>query len=400
MTIESATANERRSTVAEPPELSPSLGGPLYRLYQRTGLLRRPLERVALRAATVAALAWVPLFVLSLVAGAGEGVPFLLDLEAQLRFLVALPLLVGAEIVAHSRVTATVEQFCSRGLIADSERPRFDAAIASTVRIRDSLALEAGLVLFVLTAGHWIWREQIALDSATWYAVPAPNGLALTPTGTWYAFVSVPIFQFLLFRWLARMALWFSFLWRVSRLDLRLTPAHPDRAGGLGFVGTSTYAFSLVLAAQGVMLAGMIANRILHEGRALVGFKVDAIGLVGAALFLFLAPLAVFSPHLARAKRRGLREYGELASRYVREFDSKWIHGSGEGREPLLGSGDVQSLADLANGYAVIQEMRLVPFGWQTISRLALITAAPLLPLTLTAIPLEELIDRVVATIL
>lgn len=64
--------------------------------------------------------------------------------------------------------------------------------------------------------------------------------------------------------------------------------------------------------------------------------------------------------------------------------------------EQLLGSGDVQSLADLGNRYALVRDMRSVPFGWEDISRLAAATAAPLLPLTLTIFSREELILRVI----
>jgi hypothetical protein len=57
-------------------------------------------------------------------------------------------------------------------------------------------------------------------------------------------------------------------------------------------------------------------------------------------------------------------------------------------------SGDFESLADLGNSYEVVREMRLVPFGEQDISRLATATAAPLVPLGLTVLSLEEIVMR------
>jgi hypothetical protein len=68
-------------------------------------------------------------------------------------------------------------------------------------------------------------------------------------------------------------------------------------------------------------------------------------------------------------------------------------HGAGE---PVLGTADIQSLADLANSFDVVREMRLMPIGRQAVVQLAIMLALPLLPLTLTMIPLEELIDRAV----
>jgi hypothetical protein len=52
----------------------------------------------------------------------------------------------------------------------------------------------------------------------------------------WFVYVSLPVYQFMLFRWLFRIFVWSRFLWQVSRLDLHLVPTHPDRADGLGFV--------------------------------------------------------------------------------------------------------------------------------------------------------------------
>ena len=100
----------------------------------------------------------------------------------------------------------------------------------------------------------------------------------------------------------------------------------------------------------------------------------------------------VFAGQLARAKRAGLGEYGVLAQRYVREFDAKWVRGARDPAEPLVGSADIQSLADLANSFDVIRTMRFVPFSKETVFQLGVVTLVPLLPLLLTMISLEELL--------
>src|SRR5208337_4226519 len=123
--------------------------------------------------------------------------------------------------------------------------------------------------------------HELALETATWYAVPAGTGIRLTPAGYWYAFVSIPIFQFILLRWYLRLGIWFRFLWRVSRWKLRLLPTHPDRAGGIGFLGRSSYAFGPLLFAQGTLLAGLIASRILYHAESLHDFKMTIGALIG-----------------------------------------------------------------------------------------------------------------------
>jgi hypothetical protein len=138
--------------------------------------------------------------------------------------------------------------------------PKFRAAIDSVTRVRNSIGLEAGMLVSVYTLGHWFWRSQVAIGEPTWYATPQETHLHLTLAGYWYAFVSVPLFQFILLRWYMRVLIWFRFLWQVSRLNLHLTSTHPDRAGGLGFLGKTVYAFGPILFAQGALLSGIIAT--------------------------------------------------------------------------------------------------------------------------------------------
>jgi hypothetical protein len=120
----------------------------------------------------------------------------------------------------------------------------------------------------------------------------------------------------------------------------------------------------------------------------------ELVAMVTGMLFFVLAPLLVFLPRLARTKREGLTEYGRLAQRYVREFDQKWLRGGVPASEPLVGSCDIQSLADLGNSFEVVKGMKLVPFTRETVVQLAVITLLPVAPLVLTMIPLGELLDR------
>jgi hypothetical protein len=382
-----------------PPEFSLVLGGPLFNFFRRSRLSGHELELARRRVVVITGVSWLPLLLLALIGGHAFGgalqIPFLYDIEAQVRFLIALPILIVAEVIVHSRIRPTVRRFVERRLIIPEEMSKFHTAIDSAIRIRNSLTVELTLLLLVYTLGLWIWRSQIATGSPSWYAKPEGTALHLTLAGYWYAFVSIPIFQFILVRWYLRFFIWFQFLWRVSRLNLRLIAIHPDRTAGLGFLGQSAYAFGPILFAQGTMLAGLIANRVMNGGENLMAFKMEVGGFVAFFMLFVLSPLVLFHSHLSRAKREGLRDYGGLGSRYVEGFQKKWIQGAPSDEE-LLGSGDIQSLADLGNSFAVVQEMRLVPFGLKDMARLAAITAAPLLPLTLTIFSLEELVTRLI----
>jgi hypothetical protein len=386
-----------------PSDFSLVLGGPLYQLLRRARLADDALLLQRRRVIVLSLLTWLPLLVLATLGGqllgAGVAVPFLLDVDVHLKFLVALPLLIAAELVVHQRMRALIATFYQRRLIVDGSRARLEAAVASAYRLRNSVTAEGLLIAFVYAVGvSLIWRYYASLDVATWYATPSDGGPRLTLAGLWYGYVSLPVFQFLLCRWYFRIFIWARLLWQVSRIELHLTPTHPDRVGGLGFLAATSYAFIPLLAAHGTLLAGNLANQIFHAGASLTEFKLEILLLTIFMVLLVVGPLLVFAPQLAAARRTGLREYGALAQRYVRDFDAKWLRGSGV-EEPFLGSGDIQSLADLGNAYSIIGDMRIVPVTKQAMFQLAVATVAPVVPLVLTLMPLEELLKRLLGII-
>jgi len=385
---------------ADPPDFSLVLGGPLFQLWRRARLTDDALMMQRRRIVVISLLAWLPLLVLSALGGNLLGgdvaVPFLLDADVHVKFLVAMPLLIAAELVVHRRMRAVIRTFQDRNLIPEGKAARFEAAIASAYRLRNSVSAEVLLIAVVYIVGVTIvWRQYMSLDTSTWYASAAVTGSSgLTLAGAWYGYVSLPLFQFLLIRWYFRLFVWSRLLWQVSRIQLNLVPTHPDRVGGLGFLAATTHAFIPVLMAHGALLAGQLANLIFHAGATLTQFRLEILLLVILMVFLVVGPLLVFSPQLAQVRRTGLREYGTLAQRYTREFDAKWVHGDGSGDEPLLGSGDIQSLADLGNSLSVVQDMRVVPVTKQAMLQLAMATVAPIVPLVLTLMPLDELLKK------
>jgi hypothetical protein len=390
-------SGEPRLTEAH--DFSLVLGGPLFQLWRRAHVAGDSLELLHRRVVVLAAVAWVPLLVLSVAEGTAWGgrvaLPFLYDVDMHVRLLLALPLLILAELVVNTRLSPMVRAFVNRGVIADAARPRFEAIIDSAMRLRNSTAAEVLLIAFVYVVGvTFIWRTQAAVDVTSWYGVTVGGTLQPSPAGWWLGCISLPIFQFLLLRWYFRLFIWVRFLWQVSRLDVTLVPTHPDRSGGLGFLGLVGHAFVPLLLAQGTILAGTLANRIFYAGATLPEFKVEMIGLVALMLSAVLGPLLVFAPKLAAAKRAGLGEYGALAQRYVREFDRKWLRGGAPADEPLLGSADIQSLADLGNSFEVVKGMRLAPITLQNVLQLAAVTLVPVVPLILTMISLEELLTQ------
>jgi len=399
------TSSSRHSTLKEPGEFSLVSGGPLFQLWRRTRLSGDDLQWPQRRVLALVVLAWLPLLVLSLANGTAWGtgieLTFLKDVEVQARMLVALPLLIAAELSVHQRMRPLVRAFLDRGLVTGQARARFDAAIDSAMRLRNSVTAEVLMLALVYIVGvGFVWRNEVALDVTSWYGTPVDGRLHPSPAGWWLGCVSMPMLQFLLLRWYFRLFIMARFFWQVARLELNIVPTHPDRSGGLGFLAMESKVFAPLMLAQGVLLAGMIASRIFHAGASLPQFKPELFAIVVLMLLVVLGPLLVFSPRLAAAKRRGQLEYGGLAQRYVREYDVKWLRGGASKDEAFLGSGDIQSLADLGNGFEVINSMRVTPFTLQSVLQLVLVTLVPVLPLTLTMFSLQELLNRLVKVVL
>lgn len=379
------------------PEFDPVLGGALYKLNCRLKLSGTYLEFVKRRIISAIAITWLPLLLLSLFGEQAENVkvPFFYDFAVHVRFLVVLPIFIYGEIVVHSHLGYMMGLFTERKIITPEEIPKFNKAVDSAIKFRDSVWPEILLFLFVITVGAALWRKHSFGEVSTWYVSVDSGVKYFTAAGNWYNFISIPIFQFIYWRWGLRYLVYMVLLWRISRLNLQLIPTHPDEAGGIGFLSNTVYAASYLLFGQGALLAGFIANRIFFGGRTLLDFKIEIAILAGFAVLITLLPLVVFSIKLYDAKRKGRRYYGNLATRYVQEFEYKWIKGKAPADEPLIGSADIQSLADLYNSYEVVRKMRLAPFTLNVIPQIIISAIAPLAPLLLTIMPFEKIIQWV-----
>ena len=392
------------TVLSDPQDFSLVLGGPMYQLWRRMFLTGPALEMLVRRMIVIPTVAWLPLLLLSgyerFARGHAAPIPFVYDFEVHARYLVAIPILLLAEVAVHHRIRGVVQNFLDAGLVTSEALPGFRAAIDRAMRLRNSMIVEVAMVVFVFGVGWKLWLGDSGLTSSTWYAIVEGGQAHRTMAGWWYVHVSIPIFQLLLLRWYFRCIVWFLFLRNVSRLPLRLIPTHPDRAGGLGFLGLAAHAFVPVIVAQSVVLSAVVGSRILFQGKTLVSFQYEIVALLLLQFLLVLGPPCVFMKNLLGLKRQGRQQYGVLAARYTAEFHSKWIEGTAPAGEPLIGSADIQSLADLANSYDVVSEMKPVPIGKDTIVSIVGAAVIPLLPLALTVVPADQIIKQLFTLLL
>ena len=399
------------SLAKEPKEFSLVSGGLFNAFLVKCRLLREPVELLRERTLAFVAITWLPLLVISYFEGNAWGLkvqlPFLYDAAMHARFLIAIPLLFLADRFAYQRMPPTVDQFRRRGLIGEADLPRLDAILNKGPQLTSSVIPELICLFAAYTLGHVIWAQAFSIGTTSWYGSTV-DGLRATKAGLWYEWVSLPLFRFLFFRWFFRLGVWGYMLFKISRLRLHLLPSHPDRVGGLGFLNMVINIFTPIVLAWGVLLSGQIAMKIISQNRGqarameigdFMQFKFEGIGVLVIAMLFMLAPLLFFTPALLFARRAGIREYGALGARYTREFDRKWIEGRAKD-EPLIGSADIQSLADLANSYEVVKKMGFVVISRSAVIQLILALAVPTAPLLLTVIPLRDLLKHLVKFVL
>ena len=135
--------------------------------------------------------------------------------------------------------------------------------------------------------------------------------------------------------------------------------------------------------------------------QALVNPGVDVVfAYPGGASMPIHQSLTRFADRLRTILPRHEQGGGFMAHGYARDFSNKWLRGGAPSGEPLIGSSDIQSLADLGNAFEVVKGMRVVPFTSGTVIEIAWFTLAPVVPLLLTMVPLEEMLNRLLTIIL
>lgn len=373
-------------------------GGPLQWVGCRLGLVREGTNTVWLGVA-LGLLAWGVLMLLALLQGFGHKMFSLAVIGVHVRLLVAIPLFFLCETWVAPRMAEFVRDIVRSGLVPEAALPALASDIRCVGRMKDSWLAE---VLFLLAAFTFPLIETIVdLPGRTgnWAAILAQAGNGLTWVHGWYLGFCLPLFRFLVFRWLWRLGLWLYFLWRVEQLKLHLIPTHPDGAAGLGYLEVVQEHFTPLALAISAVFSASFAEDISSGTMAFETlYRLIPIVLLLIAV-LFIGPLCIFSRKLWVCRVTGLREYMGMASRYVNAFDRKWIRDEKASGEFQLGTPDMQSLADLTNSVNVVREMRWIPAGRRLVMGLATAVILPLLPLVFLKYPVDQLVARLFQTL-
>jgi hypothetical protein len=338
-------------------------------------------------------VSWLPLVILAggqgLALDSEPGRSMLLDFPIHARFLLAVPLFILGEAAADKRFLIVADYLVASRIVADSERRRYAGIIFDARRLRDSRMAELFLLLLAYATSALATFYIMKSHPFTWRAAEAGT---LSLAALWEVGISLPLFQFLLYSSLWTWVVWAIYLWRLSRLKLRLSPTHQDGAGGLNILGDASYVIAIFVFAIGSVVSSVWAGQIVFYGASVRDFEKSFIVYLLLALLLSFGPLLVFTGKLNRLRLSGLRDYGALASRQAHLFDDKWIRSAGPEGQSILGHHDMGSLCDMNNSYRAVSKIKLVPLDLRSIVVIAGAALIPMAPLILMKLPLKEVL--------
>jgi hypothetical protein len=379
-------------------------GGPSYRLMQRLGVIQGDGPSVERRIVFSIAVTWIPLLLFAFLDGRALGPTpresMLLDFATYARFFLAVPLLIIADLVVGPRLTAAGLRFIRDGFVSQSDVGKFSAAVARVQRRREALLPELIIAGIAFLGAWYLSVDQWYVDAtSSWKSLALSSG-RISLAGVWYQCFAIPFLQFLFLRWIWRLVIWTLFLYEMATLDLNLVVTHADQAGGLGFLGTAHSFLGIFSFGTGAIVSADAAFRIYFEAATIESFQLVFVGYIVLNEILFVGPLLVFLPGLFQARLEGLRQYSALMNQYNRAFHQRWVKNEPSPEEPLLGTADIQSLADLGNSFDRVRAMRDFPFGTRLILQIAVMAALPALPLALLVVPLTDILKLLGAAIL
>jgi hypothetical protein len=383
--------------------LSLTRGGLLHHVFRRARLWRGSGRDVERQAIAAVALSWGPLMAAALVEHVAHAYahggpiawdPLVLDFSVHTRLLLSIPLLIAAEHSLEIRTERCIARFIEGGFVPPEQMPQVAGLVADCERQRDRYSPELGAIALGIGIGQAVlWGSLPGGIMASQEA-----HFVFSAARVWYGLFALPLSIWLFGRSLWHWGLWSWLLVRLARLKVRPVPVHPDRRGGLEFLSAPAFSFALVGSAFAAAQSGVWATRMVHSGVHLKEFLTNGVGECVLVLALTFGPLLAFVPDLWRARYLAFEQYDELALRYSLLFQHRWIEVGGT--DDLLGSGDIQSMADMGGTFTMVREMRVFPVVLERVVIVLGAFLAPMLPLTLLQMPLAQLLQTLASTAL
>lgn len=371
-------------------------GGPFYRLEERLALVQEGRRRSGRRVLFAVLLAWMPMLLLaaaqSLAIGPTRLESFLMDFEVNVRFLVVVPVFLLGEVFCRAQLITVVQQFLDAGLVKDKSRADFDTIVGDTVRVsRSGRTDTALLILAYLHSAGVLFVMLFEMQFPTWRAPMEGGHTVISLAGIWYFLVAFPLYSFLLWRWLLRIALWWRLLWMVSGLDLRFSPSHRDGVGGTAFLSNSVGAFGPFVFGCSAMVAAAVADFVVYEGDKPLQYQWEIVGFMGFLFIVIAGPLLLFMRSLYEAKEEAALRYDALASRQIQRIEHTWLPEGAVPQNSESSMMDFRSITHLGHSVTAVHKMSIIPLNKEDALKLVIIAFLPFIPVLALQVPIGEI---------
>lgn len=353
-------------------------------------------ESVLKKVIFFSALTWLPLFIITLIQNNAINpditMPFLKDYESYGRFLISIPAIFIAEKFINLQTSGSLVHFVESGIISENNVGEYELLLNKYRKLSDSKSLQ--VVIFIISTLNIFLVKTFwgsLMDFTSW-KYDAVND-SITAAGYWYMIISLPVLKYLIFRLFCRFLLWSWFLWKISNMNLNLIAIDPDRSGGLGFLGIVQSSFGFLGFAQAAIASSEVANQVIYSGVPIEDYRFSLL-VIPIVVIVYLSPLFYFSRKLGKLKLDGIMIYSTLTHKYSKLFEDKWIRGNNiNDNESILGSGDIQSLADIGATYEVVENIRVFPINLNIFLFMLIMVTIPFIPLLFLKFNIKQILE-------
>jgi hypothetical protein len=378
-------------------DVPPACAGVFYRAEQAIGLIGSGRLSVGQRILALIAIGWLPPYLLTALLNRGELRSFFMDGRADMRMLIAVPALLIGEIMIASQIASVASYIRQGDLLSVADMAYADNLIALTERLRSAVIPQLVILVLVITRITVSYRGLV--NTAGWMGEQVGDSFRLSAAGWWALLVSAPLWNFLLSMLLWSWLLWAFFLFKLSRRDLRLVASHPDKHGGLAFLGLTASGFAPIAFAVCISIAATWRHAIVHQGAHLSDFKFDAIVLVAGVALISGAPLMFFAPRLVSLRFHGMSDYGVLGQVLSAKFHDAWILSRTQQNPKTLQTPESSALNSYGKTYDNVGEIKMFPADVSSFYPLAAAVIIPGIFVATAQLPLMVILKDLIRAI-
>ena len=380
-------------------------GEPLNRIQAAMGFNPNGRYFFIGRAIVLALLCWGPLAIWAFTHGSafsGEHDPLLRHFGINVRFLIAVPILILSSVGADKSLQIILQRFVDSGMVRSEDHRHFQEVLDRSCRVFSNFV--PWLVIVIIGALLNWFRMGASIDDHE--MIWAINPIGTSAEGSfayarwWFLCVSSPIFTILLGGWCWGLVVVTLLFARIARMDLDLVATHPDRLAGLGFIKRLPRIFVGFTFSISAVLAGRWAHDLYFHEETLAGLKAPFFAMAGALILFQMLPLLVFSRKLYLFRRNALYQYGLLLTKHGRLVRDRWILGKQIPEDKVLEAQELGPLTDINAVYEAVKDMRAFPIDRDSVLLLLAPIVIPFIPLLLIKMPIKELFNELLNTLI